>query len=154
MISIGGQEHVAAFARPDVFQAGIRTENWPEREGLTIRPHDEILGNNTAVDVGLVAAGLTIELGGQVTEFEKNRLIRIQGESKLARADVSIILNDKADESGTTVEYTILVEGRKLHIRLAEVAVHKFLNIAVPRFVGDYKQNVENYLQTNLRSAS
>lgn len=154
MISIGGQESIAAFARPDVFRAGVRTENWPQREGLTIKPHDQILTSDTRVDVGLVAAGLTIELDGEVTEFEINKLIRIQGESKLARADVRIALADNHDTEGTTVEYAILVEGRKLYIRVAEVAIREFLRGAVPRFAQDYKKNVEEYLHTDLRRAS
>ena len=145
MIHIGGSEQVNGFGRPDVFRAGVLTENWPEVGGLTIAPREEVVTPATNINVGLAAAGLNIELDGTVTRFVPDTAIDIEGQLSLARARISIRLEDGKD--GTLVGYDVQVEPRKLYVRLAEVAVREFLKGAVPRFAQEYRRNVADYLE-------
>lgn len=144
MIRINGNEQLEGFRRPDVFRAGVRTENWPEVGGLTIQPQEDIIVPETRITVALAAAGLNIVIDGKVTEYEMNELVRIEGRSSLASVNVSLDLSDTGE--GTSIDYEAVVEPRKLFVRLAEPAVKEFLRGAVPKFAGDYRHNVENYL--------
>lgn len=155
MIRIGGTEQVEGFRRPDVFQAGIRTENWPDVRGLSIQPQDELVAPGTRIAVGLTVARLNVELDGEVVGYVPHESVRIEGRSPLASAVVSLDLADA--EKGTGIGYEVIIEPRKLIVRMAEVAVREFLQGAVPKFATEYKTNVERYLQaesTGLRRIS
>lgn len=148
MIRIEGRQRVEGYKKPDVFRAGIKTENWPSaKEGLIISPRDEIVVPGTHVNVGLAISALSLDVDGVVTQYDTNNSLLIEGESKLIRASVAIELNDNFSSDITEVEYEVIVEGKKLHIRLAEVAVRDFLKHAIPSFARAYCGNVTEYLQ-------
>lgn len=147
MIRIEGSERVEGFERHDVFRAGIRTENWPAQEGLLIRPHDEIVILGTQIDVRLAAAGISLGVDGEVTQYDTGGHLFIEGESSLVRVNVGIELDDTIDLNTTKVGYEVMVEAKKLHVRLAEVAVREFLKGAIPSFARAYSQSVGEYLQ-------
>jgi hypothetical protein len=144
MIRISGSEHVSGFRRPEVFRAGVMTENWPEVNGLSIHPHEDIVVPDTRITVSLAAAGLNIVLDGKVTEYQMNELVRIEGRSSLASVNVSLDLSDTRE--GTDIDYEAIVEPRKLFVRLAEPAIREFLRGSVPRFAQGYRANVQDYL--------
>lgn len=145
MIRIEGSERVEDFGRLDVFRAGTQTSNWPHEDGLIIKPHDEIVVPGTRIDVGL--SMLDIHVDGEVTRYEEGGLLLIEGESKLLRASVRIGLSDAKNAAPTDIQYEVQVAGKSLPIKLAEVAVHKFLNQAIPSFARAYRQNVTDSLQ-------
>jgi len=147
MIRIGGNEQVNGFRQPAVFQAGIRTENWPTIGGLTIEPRDDVIVPGTHINVGLATAGFNIDLDGKVVHYVVNEGVRIEGRSLLASAVISLDLAE--NETGTGIEYNVIVEPRKLVVRMAEVVIRKFLDDAVPNFAAEYRNNVEQYLQTD-----
>ena len=147
MIRMHGHEQIESFSPTEVFHAGIQTQNWPEREGLIIKPQDDIVRLDSRINVGMKAAGISITLDGFVTELAPDEIIRIEGESKLAWASVMIGLDRDMDACGTRIDYEVNVEGRKLVVRMAEAAIRDFLQTAVPRFASDYRQNVATYLQ-------
>lgn len=152
MIRIGGNERIEGFGRPDVFRVGIMTANWPEVGGLVIRPQDELVVAGTRIDVGMRAAGLAIHIDGQVAEYVRDELVMIEGRSSLAYALVGLNLADAPD--GADVSYEVVIEPRKLHVRLAEVAIRQYLQDAVPRFAANYRDNVEAYLHAELDLAA
>lgn len=147
MIHIQGSERVTGFDSSDVFRAGIKTENWPVQEGLLIRPHDETVVLGTQIDVRLAAAGISLGVDGEVTRYDTGSHLFIEGESGLVRVNVGIELDDGIDLNTTRVGYEVTVEPRKLHVRLAEVAVREFLKGAIPSFARAYSQSVSEYLQ-------
>ena len=145
MIRIEGSERVEDFGKVDVFRAGTQTKNWPHEDGLIIKPHDAIVVPGTHIDVGLTMLDLHVD--GEVTRYDEGSLLLIEGESKLLRASVKIGLMDIAGAAPTDIQYEVKVAGKSLPIKLAEVAVHKFLNQAIPSFARAYRQNVADSLQ-------
>lgn len=147
-------EHIGLYTPPEVFEVASQVSSLPSDNlrGFKLEVVDDVDRFDLGVHVsaGLKLGWLSYRIPGEITAFEPPELVRVEAETRLGQASLTLTVAANRKQGGTDITCLLATEPSRIG-KAIEPALNPFLDRIMHTYADLYRDNVVQGLDAAAR---